>query len=435
VADALRRVEGAFSMLFLTPRSSSRCAIRGASARSVSDLQGRLRLLVGAACLRPHRAEYVRDVEPGEMVVVDASGLSTLRPFESKPARCASSSTSTSRAGLEARRDRRLRSAQAPRPHARRRARRPGRRRDARAGQRRRRGPRLRRALRHPVRARPHPHHYVGRTFIEPSASIRHFGVRLKLSPVRACIAGKRVVVVDDSIVRAPRAARSQDAPRCGREGGAHAHLLATDALALLLRNRHAVEVRADRGEPHTGEIATYITSDTLATSASRAAPLDARRRLGDRSGFCDACFTGKYPVLQRPERERPAHRQAPADRRLLIRRAPAPPARRSAGLLPRSTPCVPPHRHCPRRAPLRRRRGGHAQDAGVPALPWCRAPAAQTESGSATPQTQRPRTQRPPGSSRRGPQRVSCGADAPDTARRRRRARSRAAARVTRGA
>ena len=44
--------------------------------------------------------------------------------------------------------------------------------------------------------------HYVGRTFIEPSQQIRHFGVKLKLSPVREVLDGKRVVVVDDSIVR-----------------------------------------------------------------------------------------------------------------------------------------------------------------------------------------------------------------------------------------
>src|SRR5204862_4956086 len=44
--------------------------------------------------------------------------------------------------------------------------------------------------------------HYVGRTFIEPQDSIRHFGVRLKLSPVRSVVDGKRVVVVDDSLVR-----------------------------------------------------------------------------------------------------------------------------------------------------------------------------------------------------------------------------------------
>src|SRR5699024_5125825 len=44
--------------------------------------------------------------------------------------------------------------------------------------------------------------HYIGRTFIEPAEEIRHFGVKLKLSPAQAVLQGKRVVVVDDSIVR-----------------------------------------------------------------------------------------------------------------------------------------------------------------------------------------------------------------------------------------
>ena len=44
--------------------------------------------------------------------------------------------------------------------------------------------------------------HYVGRTFIQPQSSIRHFGVKVKLNPVRSILEGKRVVLVDDSIVR-----------------------------------------------------------------------------------------------------------------------------------------------------------------------------------------------------------------------------------------
>ena len=51
--------------------------------------------------------------------------------------------------------------------------------------------------------------HYVGRTFIEPQHSIRHFGVRLKLNPVESILRGKRVVVIDDSIVRGTTRARS----------------------------------------------------------------------------------------------------------------------------------------------------------------------------------------------------------------------------------
>ena len=51
--------------------------------------------------------------------------------------------------------------------------------------------------------------HYVGRTFIEPSQSVRDFGVKLKLNPVQSLLEGKRVVLIDDSIVRGTPAARS----------------------------------------------------------------------------------------------------------------------------------------------------------------------------------------------------------------------------------
>ena len=70
--------------------------------------------------------------------------------------------------------------------------------------------------------------HYMGRTFIEPSQQIRHFGVKLKLSPVREVLNGKRVVVVDDSIVRGTTSRKIVgDDPRRGRARGAHAHQLA----------------------------------------------------------------------------------------------------------------------------------------------------------------------------------------------------------------
>src|SRR6202021_4259259 len=60
--------------------------------------------------------------------------------------------------------------------------------------------------------------HYVGRTFIEPSQSVRDFGVRLKLNPVRALLEGKRVILVDDSIVRGTT---SQKIVRMIRNAGA----------------------------------------------------------------------------------------------------------------------------------------------------------------------------------------------------------------------
>jgi amidophosphoribosyltransferase len=78
--------------------------------------------------------------------------------------------------------------------------------------------------------------HYIGRTFIEPSQAIRNFGVKLKLNPVRSLIAGKRVALVDDSIVRGTT---SRKLVRMVREAGAK-------HFALLLRCGHANEGRTD---------------------------------------------------------------------------------------------------------------------------------------------------------------------------------------------
>ena len=73
--------------------------------------------------------------------------------------------------------------------------------------------------------------HYVGRTFIEPKSSIRHFGVKVKLNPVREVIAGKRVVLIDDSIVRGTTSKKIvRMLKRRRRRRGAPAHLLAADA-------------------------------------------------------------------------------------------------------------------------------------------------------------------------------------------------------------
>ena len=94
--------------------------------------------------------------------------------------------------------------------------------------------------------------HYVGRTFIEPQQSIRHFGVKLKLSAVRQVLKGKRVVVVDDSIVRGTTSRKIVKMLQGGgRAGGAPAHLVAADELALLLRHRHAEPAGAHRLQPH----------------------------------------------------------------------------------------------------------------------------------------------------------------------------------------
>jgi amidophosphoribosyltransferase len=140
--------------------------------------------------------------------------------------------------------------------------------------------------------------HYVGRTFIEPQQSIRHFGVRLKLNPVRDVLAGKRVVVIDDSIVRGTT---SRKIVKMLRDAGAkEVHLrisspptrwpcfygIDTPNRRELIAASHSID-----------EISRYITTDSLAYLSLQGmrAAVGYPQDTGD--GFCEACFSGEYPV------------------------------------------------------------------------------------------------------------------------------------------
>ena len=140
--------------------------------------------------------------------------------------------------------------------------------------------------------------HYVGRTFIEPQDSIRHFGVRLKLSPVRSIVDGKRVVVVDDSLVRGTTSRKIVKMLRAAGAKEVHMRISApptthpcyygidTPTRSELVAASHTIE-----------EIARYVTCDTLAYLSHEG--MMAAVRSGDSSegGYCSACFTGAYPV------------------------------------------------------------------------------------------------------------------------------------------
>jgi amidophosphoribosyltransferase len=138
--------------------------------------------------------------------------------------------------------------------------------------------------------------HYVGRTFIEPSDSIRHFGVRLKLNAVPRLLEGKRVVVVDDSLVRGTT---SRKIVRLVRQAGArevHVRIssppvngscfygIDTPTRTELAASSHTVE-----------QIRDLIEADSLGYLS----PEGLRRavRADTQHTFCDACFTGNYPV------------------------------------------------------------------------------------------------------------------------------------------
>jgi amidophosphoribosyltransferase len=321
IADALGQVEGAYSLLFLTEREI--IAVRDPMGIRPLVL-GRMRAAEGereahVVASEPVSfdligAELVRDVEPGEMIIIDAAGVRSFFPFAKKPrkmclfeyvyfarpdARLEGANVYEVRKAL----GRRLAEEQ-PVPD----------------------GPGsvvvipvpdsgVPAAIGFADRARAPfelgliRSHYVGRTFIEPQQSIRHFGVRLKLNPNRACLEGKRVVVIDDSIVRGTT---SRKIVRMVRDAGArevHVRIsspptawpcfygIDTPTRAELIAASHSVE---EIGRYLTADSIGYLSLDGLIESVRSVEMSSGRAREGDpigRDAYCHACFSGHYPI------------------------------------------------------------------------------------------------------------------------------------------
>jgi amidophosphoribosyltransferase len=298
IEKVLRNTEGAFSLLFLTPK----CLIAVRDARGFRPLV--LGKLNGAWCVASETcafdlidAKYVREVEPGEMVIINENGVESRKPFDVKtPAVCTfehvyfsrPDSTIYGRSVNESRHKM---------------------------------GKRL--AVEHAVDADivvPVPdsgvaaaigyssqsgipfrqaiirNHYVGRTFIEPSQSIRSFGVRLKLNPIKDLINGRRVILVDDSIVRGTT---SKKIVQMVREAGAkEVHMRVscpptTHSCYYGVDTPHRQDLIASRMT--TEEVREYIGADSLGY-LSLEGMLEA---IGiDSTGSCTACWNGNYPTL-----------------------------------------------------------------------------------------------------------------------------------------
>jgi amidophosphoribosyltransferase len=137
--------------------------------------------------------------------------------------------------------------------------------------------------------------HYIGRTFIEPQQSIRHFGVKIKLNPIRRLLEGRRVVVIDDSIVRGTT---SRKIIKMVRQAGAkEVHMrisspptthpcfygIDTPTRRELIASSHSVD-----------EIRKYITADSLQYLSLEGLLSTVRPH---QNNYCAACFTGNYPV------------------------------------------------------------------------------------------------------------------------------------------
>ena len=141
--------------------------------------------------------------------------------------------------------------------------------------------------------------HYVGRTFIEPTQKIRNFGVKVKLNPVRQIVAGKRVVLIDDSIVRGTT---SKKIVRMLKQFGATEVHMRVSSPPTTGPCYYGIDTPQRRdliaSAQSIEEIRRFIEADSLGY-LSEAGMLNAVRNGEDPYAlYCTACFTGKYPVV-----------------------------------------------------------------------------------------------------------------------------------------
>lgn len=304
LAEALKKVMGSYSFVFLTetrilaardPKGIRPLVI--GKLGSLDDNKGYV--IVSETCaLDLIGAKFIREVEPGEIVVLDQDGMHSIKPFEAeeRKAHCIfehvyfarpdsnifGNNVHTVRLGL---------------------------------------GRKL--AQEHPVDADiviPIPdsglsaaigysqeskiplqlglvrNHYVGRSFIEPEEKIRHFKVRLKWNTISKVLKGKRIVCVDDSIVRGTTIMRIVDMMK--EAGASEVHMriasppitwpcfygINTPTREELIANSKSVD-----------EICKFIGADSLQYLSKESLYWFTKSKRND--GYCDACFTGKYPV------------------------------------------------------------------------------------------------------------------------------------------
>jgi amidophosphoribosyltransferase len=296
IGEGLKRVQGAYSLLFLTERAI--VGVRdpwGLRPLVLGRLKGAYVLASETCALDLIEAEFLREVEPGEVIVIDADGLHSTRPLPPAPtARCVfeliyfsrPDSMMFGRSVHEVRKEfgRQL-------------------------------------ALEHPADVDlviPVPDsgtpaalgfsqqskvpfdfglirsHYVGRTFIEPQQSIRHFGVKLKLSAVAPLLRGKRIAVVDDSIVRGTTSRKIVTILRAAGAREVHVRIssppTAWPCYYGIDTPRREELIAASHSRD---EIAKYLAADSLGYLSLKGVAA----AVGDFSSWCDACFSGRYPI------------------------------------------------------------------------------------------------------------------------------------------
>jgi amidophosphoribosyltransferase len=137
--------------------------------------------------------------------------------------------------------------------------------------------------------------HYVGRTFIQPQSAIRHFGVKVKLNPVRSILENKRVVLVDDSIVRGTTSRKIVKMVRAAGAREVHVRISCPPTISPCFYGVDTPSRSELIGATHTvDEIRDFLEADSLGYLSHQGL----MTAVGpDNTSYCSSCYTGHYPV------------------------------------------------------------------------------------------------------------------------------------------
>jgi amidophosphoribosyltransferase len=297
IVESVKQVQGAFSLALLT--RDRLVAVRdphGFRPLALGRLGDAVVVASETCAMDLIGATYVRDIEPGEVLVVSAEGMRSIRPFPPAPlAHCIFEHVYFARPDSyvfgksvnEVRTDlgRNLAREQpveadviVPVP-------------DsgvcAAVGYADESGVPLRMGL---IR-----NHYVGRTFIQPQQSIRHFGVKVKLNPVRSILEGKRVVLVDDSIVRGTTSRKIVKMVRAAGAKEVHVRISCPPTISPCFYGVDTPSKSELIAATHTlDEITKFLDADSVGYLSMEGL----LSTVGSiRGSYCSSCYTGVYPV------------------------------------------------------------------------------------------------------------------------------------------
>jgi len=297
VIDAVTQAQGAFSFLLLT--KDRLIAVRdphGFRPLALGRLDDAFVVCSETCAMDLIGATYVLDIEPGEVLVISAGGVRSIKPFAAAPlAHCvfehvyfarpdsyvfgqSVNEVRTDLGRILAREQRVDSDVVVPVP-------------DsgvcAAMGYAEEAGIPLRMGL---IR-----NHYVGRTFIQPQSAIRHFGVKVKLNPVRAILENKRVVLVDDSLVRGTTSRKIVRMVRAAGATEVHVRISCPPTISPCFYGVDTPRRSELIAATHTlDEIRAYLDADSVAYLSHDGL----MRAVGEhRSHYCSSCYTGVYPV------------------------------------------------------------------------------------------------------------------------------------------